>query len=173
MRERRWPFGGMTTTPFDRTAHSVICRQPPTPKSPLLECNGTGRLRNAGASRPVPLHHRAIRAQMNPGLYSSADEAWGSGQVCIRHLGAGYRRAGPSAEAVRILGLHAFSDADRGSHARSCGARVAFWPPSRGRQRASLRDVQTRHRKAESSRASAKFPQLSQGASTRRPRLPK
>src|SRR3954453_10356504 len=64
MRERRWPFGGMTTTPFDRTAHSIICRQPPTPKSPLLECNGTGRLRYAGAPRPVPLHHRAIRAQM-------------------------------------------------------------------------------------------------------------
>src|SRR3954467_13143468 len=75
MRERRWPFGGMTTTPFDRTAHSIICRQPPTPKSPLLECNGTGRLRYAGAPRPVPLHNRAIRAQMNPGLYSSADEA--------------------------------------------------------------------------------------------------
>src|SRR4051812_25798500 len=81
MRERRWPFGGMTTTPFDRTAHSIICRQPPTPKSPLLECNGTGRLRYAGAPRPVPLHHRAIRAQMKPGLYSSADEAWGSGHL--------------------------------------------------------------------------------------------
>src|SRR4029077_20715119 len=81
MRERRWPFGGMTTTPFDRTAHSIICRQPPTPKSPLLECNGTGRLRYAGAPRPVPLHHRAIRAQMKPGLYSSADEAWGSGHA--------------------------------------------------------------------------------------------
>src|SRR3954462_5195581 len=80
MRERRWPLGGMTTKPFDRTAHSIICPQPPTPKSPLLECNGTGRLRYAGAPRPVPLHHRAIRAQMKPGLYSSADEAWGSGQ---------------------------------------------------------------------------------------------
>ena len=51
-------------------------RQPPTPKSPLLECNGTGRFRYVGAPRPVPLHHRAIRAQMKPGLYSSADEAW-------------------------------------------------------------------------------------------------
>src|SRR4029077_15373889 len=84
MRERRWPFGGMTTTPFDRTAHSIICRQPPTPKSPLLECNGTGRLRYAGAPRPVPLHHRAIRAQMKPGLYSSADEAW-----VLRQSGSG------------------------------------------------------------------------------------
>ena len=28
---------GMTTTPFDRTAHSAICRQPPTPKSPIQE----------------------------------------------------------------------------------------------------------------------------------------
>ena len=32
-----------------------------------------------GAPRPVPLHHRAIRAQMKPGLYSSADETRGSG----------------------------------------------------------------------------------------------
>ena len=55
-------------------------RQPPTPKSPLLECNGTGRFRHVGAPRPVPLHHRAIRAQMKPGLYSSADETRGSGQ---------------------------------------------------------------------------------------------
>ena len=68
------------TTPSGRTAHSAICRQPPTPKSALLECNGTGRFRYVGAPRPVPLHHRAIRAQMKPGLYSSADETRGSGQ---------------------------------------------------------------------------------------------
>ena len=68
-----------TAAPFDRTAHSVICRQPPTPKSPLLECNGTGRFRYVGAPRPVPLRHRAIKAQLKLGLYSSADEAWGSG----------------------------------------------------------------------------------------------
>ena len=73
---------------FDRTAHSAICRQPPTPKSPLLECNGTGRFRYVGAPRPVPLHHRAIRAQMKPGLYSSADEAWGSGHRACRQDGA-------------------------------------------------------------------------------------
>ena len=79
MRERLWPCGRMTTTPFDRTAHSAICRQPPTPKSPLPELNGTGRFRYVGAPRPVPLHHRAIRAQMKLGFYSSADEAWGSG----------------------------------------------------------------------------------------------
>jgi hypothetical protein len=63
-------------------------RQPPTPKSPLLECNGTGRFRYVGAPRPVPLHHRAIRAQMKPGLYSSADEAWGSGHRACRQDGA-------------------------------------------------------------------------------------
>ena len=49
------PFGGMTTTLSDRTAFSVICRQPPTPKSAIPECNGTGRLRYAGGSAPRPV----------------------------------------------------------------------------------------------------------------------
>jgi len=53
----------MTTTPFDRTAHSAICRQPPTPKSPILEWNGTERFRYVGVPRPVPLHHQVIWAR--------------------------------------------------------------------------------------------------------------
>ena len=31
---------------------SAICRQPPSPKSPLLECNGTGRCANRGLRAP-------------------------------------------------------------------------------------------------------------------------
>jgi hypothetical protein len=31
------------------------------------------------APRPIPLHHRANKAQINPGLYSSLDESRGSG----------------------------------------------------------------------------------------------
>src|SRR5438128_6050423 len=64
----------------DHTAGSAIFRRLPTPNSTLLGCNGPGRLSYLGAPRPVPLHHRATRAQMKPGLYSSLDERRGSGQ---------------------------------------------------------------------------------------------
>ncbi len=40
-------------------------------------CNGTGRLSCCGASRPVPLHHRAKSAQMTFGLRSPLDETTG------------------------------------------------------------------------------------------------
>jgi len=59
---------------------SAICRPPSTPCSTLPRCNGTGRPSSAGAPRPVPLHHRARRAQMSKGLYFRLDETWGSGQ---------------------------------------------------------------------------------------------
>ena|SRR5947209_1864908 len=36
------------------------------------------------APRPVPLHHRAIAAQMIKGFYQSLDERWGSGQRRLR-----------------------------------------------------------------------------------------
>ena len=45
----------------------------------LPRCNGTRRCATLRAPRPVPLHHRANRAQMKPGLYSSLDETRGSG----------------------------------------------------------------------------------------------
>jgi hypothetical protein len=35
------------------------------------------------APRPIPLHHRAIKAQINPGLYPSPDERRGSGQTGV------------------------------------------------------------------------------------------
>jgi hypothetical protein len=60
--------GRTTTTPSDRTVLSAICRQPRLPNSALPECNGTGRCAMSRAPRPVPLHHRANRAQMKPGL---------------------------------------------------------------------------------------------------------
>ena len=50
-----------------------------TPNSVLPKCNGTGRCAMSGASRPIPLHRRANKAQINPGLYSSPDERRGSG----------------------------------------------------------------------------------------------
>jgi hypothetical protein len=64
-----------------RTALSVICRQPYLPNSAILECNGMGRCATSGAPRPVPLHHRANRAQIKPGLFLSADETRGSGHI--------------------------------------------------------------------------------------------
>jgi hypothetical protein len=74
--------GKMTTTPSGHTALSAICRQPYLPNSAILECNGTGRCATSGAPRPVPLHHRANRAQMKPGLFLSADETRDSGH-CV------------------------------------------------------------------------------------------
>ena len=41
---------------------------------------GWGAALCSRASRPIPLHHRANRAQINPRLYPSLDETWGSGQ---------------------------------------------------------------------------------------------
>jgi hypothetical protein len=55
-----------------------IYRQPSMPKSALPECNGTERCATSRDPRPVPLHHRANRAQMKPGLSSAADETRGA-----------------------------------------------------------------------------------------------
>jgi hypothetical protein len=46
--------------------------------APKMQRDGT--LRYTEAPRPIPLHHRAIKAQINTGLYSSLDERRGSGQ---------------------------------------------------------------------------------------------
>jgi len=81
MRGRCSPPFKMTTTRSGHTAGSAICRRLPTPDPALLTCNGPGRLSYLGAPRPVPLHHRATRAQMKPGLYSSLDERRGSGHT--------------------------------------------------------------------------------------------
>src|SRR6266568_7724706 len=65
--------------------HSGLGNLPPVaPNSTLLGCNGPGRLSYLGAPSPVPLHHRATRAQMKLGLYSSLDERRGSGQQQAR-----------------------------------------------------------------------------------------
>ena len=68
------------TTRCVRTAHSATCRQPLTPNAARPKSNGTGRCATLRAPRPVPLHHRAIRAQMKQGLSPSADESEGSDQ---------------------------------------------------------------------------------------------
>src|SRR6266516_1127927 len=87
---RRSPMRGrcsrafkMTTTRSGHTVGSAISRRPPTPNSTPLGRNGPGRLSYLGAPRPGPLHHRATRAQMTPGLYSSLDERRGSGQAAV------------------------------------------------------------------------------------------
>src|SRR6266700_666977 len=87
---RRSPMRGrcsrafkMTTTRSGHTVGSAISRRPPTPYSTPLGRNGPGRLSYLGAPRPGPLQHRATRAPMTPGLYSSLDERRGSGH--LRH----------------------------------------------------------------------------------------
>ena len=40
-----------------------------------------GRCAMPRAPRPIPLYHRATKAQINPGLYPSLDERRGSGQM--------------------------------------------------------------------------------------------
>ena len=74
-----WRSGRTITTPSGHTACRATCRQPAMPKTALPECNGTGCCATSRAPRPVPLRHRANRAQMKPGLSSSADETRGSG----------------------------------------------------------------------------------------------
>jgi hypothetical protein len=61
-----------------RTVRSAICRPPSLANSAFPECNGTGRCAMSRAPRPAPLHHRANKAQMKPGLSSLADEIRGS-----------------------------------------------------------------------------------------------
>src|ERR1700733_9110169 len=56
------------------------------PNSALPECNGTGRCATLRAPRPGPLHHRANRAQMKPGLSSSPDETKGSAQIHLSFM---------------------------------------------------------------------------------------
>src|SRR5881392_1384201 len=79
MPERLWPNGGSTTTPSGRTAVSVICRRPTTPRSAARHRNGAGRCAQSEASRPIPLQHRAWQAQMTNRLYSSLDERRSAG----------------------------------------------------------------------------------------------
>jgi len=71
------------------SAVSAISRRPPMPTAALPERNGTGRCATLRAPRPVPLLRRANKAQINPGLYSSLDESWGSGQQHHPHGAAG------------------------------------------------------------------------------------
>jgi len=49
---------------------------------PAMQRDGT--LRSLGAPRPVPLHHRATRAQMRNGLCFRLDESSGSGRKFLR-----------------------------------------------------------------------------------------
>ena len=62
------------------TVRSAICRPPSLPNSAFPECNETGRCATSRAPRPAPLHHRANKAQMMPGLSPLADEIRGSAQ---------------------------------------------------------------------------------------------
>jgi putative transposase len=78
------PNGGSTTTPSGRTAASAICRRSTMPSSAPRRRYGTGRCAQSGASRPVPLQHRAKQAQMANRLYPSLDEKRGSGQLIPR-----------------------------------------------------------------------------------------
>src|SRR6266702_7268734 len=80
------PSFKMTTTRSGHTAGSAICRRLSAPDSALLTCSGPGRLSYLGAPRPVPLHHRATRAQMTPGLHSSPDERRGTGQPGLNRI---------------------------------------------------------------------------------------
>src|SRR6185312_9329464 len=74
------PRGSTITIPCGLTVASTICHPLNPPKSAHPECNGTGRLSNLGAPRPIPLLHRANHAQMTIGLCSLADERWGADQ---------------------------------------------------------------------------------------------
>ena len=60
--------------------HSSLGNLPPAAHARLAlpRCNGTERCATSRASRPGPLHHRAIKAQMKQGLHSSPDEMRGS-----------------------------------------------------------------------------------------------
>src|ERR1700693_3990863 len=56
------------------------------PSSAPRHRNGTGRCAKSGASRPVPLQHRAKQAQMANRLYLSLDEKRGSGHSGVVNL---------------------------------------------------------------------------------------
>src|SRR6516225_798410 len=69
----------MTTTWSDHTVASAISRLQSSQETALPERNRTGRCATSRAPRPALLLRRANKAQINPGLYSSLDESWGSG----------------------------------------------------------------------------------------------
>src|SRR5262249_1293959 len=90
------------------------------PNSTPSGCNGPGRLSYMGAPRPVPLHHRATRAQMKPGLYPSLDETRGPGHE-------------EPTSTARFSGL--FGTASRSIPANSTASgsqvqKVKWWPKS-------------------------------------------
>ena len=60
--------------------HSALDNLPPAVFAELSVpgMQRDGALRYVEAPRPAPLHHRANKAQMMPGLSSSLDESWGS-----------------------------------------------------------------------------------------------
>src|SRR5215472_17616308 len=69
----------MTTTWSDHTVASAISRLQSSQETALPERNRTGRCATPKAPRPALLLRRANKAQINPELYSSLDERWGSG----------------------------------------------------------------------------------------------
>ena len=84
------------------------------PSSAILRCNGMGRCAHWRAPRPFPLHHRARQAQISNRLYSSPDEAWGSGQCASK---ASYSQA----SSIRSGGKYA-------DHEEVCGGGAARAP---------------------------------------------
>jgi hypothetical protein len=76
VREIRRHIADLVQVRLRPTQHMVKLLIDPRP-----QCNGTGRCATSRAPRPVPLHHRANKAQMNPGLSSLPDETRGSGYV--------------------------------------------------------------------------------------------
>jgi hypothetical protein len=87
---KSWQSGRTITTRSDHIVASAISHRRSMPHSALPRCNGTGRCATPRAPRPIPLHHRAIKAQINPGLYPSLDERreslrkrlWASSNCC-------------------------------------------------------------------------------------------
>jgi len=62
--------------------HSSLGNLPPAHYAKLSarHRNGKGRCAQSGATRPAPLPHRAVQAQMTNRLYSSLDDKRGAGQ---------------------------------------------------------------------------------------------
>jgi len=70
-----------------RSAGGSPRRPPSLPNSAFSECNGTRRCATSRVPRPAPLHHRADKVQMKPGLSSLADEIRGSAQLMLEERG--------------------------------------------------------------------------------------
>jgi hypothetical protein len=72
-------------------------------RAPWRACSAVLQRAPSEPPRPAPLHYRAIRAQINLGLYPSLDESRGSGQSALPHKPDFWKIRSPSRKNLNYI----------------------------------------------------------------------